>query len=104
MVFRHQEHLAAIDLTELDIDLEVSSTYDDIKDSLRIFCEAMELASLFYIQRGYNKLIAFKWYESQHGDEQMVWNCVKIVYDQLYDTDLDIVLEDLGERCLFYTR
>lgn len=57
----------------------------------------LELARMFYKAHGYDAPEGFKFYESQHPQEQGMWNLACIAFEELTGTDLNDALANVGE-------
>ncbi len=60
-----------------------------------IIDRALELAKRIYSYMGYEVDKGYKFYQSSHSQEQMVWQIVVTAYDFIEGTDIDDTLVEL---------
>lgn len=58
---------------------------------------AHELSHKFYNIMGYHPRADYKLYQSRHPQEQRCWQMACLVMDQYHETDMECVLQELGE-------
>ena len=63
----------------------------------QIVVRGLELARTFYKAHGYEVAEGFKFYDSQHPQEQGMWNLACIAFEELTGTDLNDALANIGE-------
>lgn len=56
---------------------------------------AIELAGEFYAMQGYNHRSGFKYWESPHPQEQLMWRMACQAFIQLRDTDPEDALSNI---------
>lgn len=66
-----------------------------LKTEQQIIDECLELADAFYQMMGYISRPGFKYYESPHPQEQMVWAFAVYAYDHIEGTDVEGALDNM---------
>lgn len=56
---------------------------------------AIELAGKFYEMHGYRHRPGFKYYESPHPQEQLMWQMACKAFETLHDTDIEDALSSI---------
>lgn len=57
----------------------------------------LELSRAFYLAHGYQVEKGYKFYDSQHPQEQGMWALACIAFDKLTGTDLNDALANIGD-------
>ena len=63
----------------------------------QIVAKGLELARMLYKAHGYEVPEGFKFYDSQHPQEQSMWNLACIAFEELTGTDLNDALANCEE-------
>lgn len=71
---------------------------DQHQSEEQIIKNALELCRRIYAQMGYVASEGFKFYDSKHPTEIMVWSIVETAYMELQGTELDDVLAEYLEE------
>lgn len=66
-------------------------------DDEELVSSALALADKFYVMLGNISLPGFKYYESNHPTEQLMWQMACKAFDHITYSDVDSALDDITD-------